>query len=79
VLNVEPIIPPKIALAGSPKTHIPNVRILSSLAKLNPAMATGLHARVMKMADVVSLIDAANPVPAVRGPTSKSTADEISI
>lgn len=31
-----------------------------------PAMAAGLLNRVMKMTDVVALIDAANPVPAVR-------------
>lgn len=31
-----------------------------------PAIASGLIDRVMKMTDVVELIDAANPVPAVR-------------
>jgi len=37
-----------------------------------PAMASGLIDRVMKMTDVVALIDAANPVPAVRGPYKKT-------
>jgi IS1 family transposase len=37
-----------------------------------PAMAAGLIDRVMKMTDVVALIDAADPVPAVRGPYKKS-------
>lgn len=43
-----------------------------------PAMASGLIDRVMKMTDVVALIDAASPVPAVRGPYKKREADEIS-
>lgn len=43
-----------------------------------PAMAAGLIDRVMKMTDVVALIDAANPVPTVRGPYKKREADEIS-
>lgn len=43
-----------------------------------PAMAAGLSDRIMKMTDVIALIDAANPVPAVRGPYRKSIADEIS-
>ena len=43
-----------------------------------PAMAAGLTDRIMKMADVVALIDAANPVPAVRGPYKKREAAEIS-
>jgi IS1 family transposase len=43
-----------------------------------PAMAAGLLDRVMKMTDVVALIDAANPVPAVRGPYKKRDAIEIS-
>jgi hypothetical protein len=29
----------------------------------------------MKMTDVIALIDAANPVPAVRGPYKKQTAE----
>jgi hypothetical protein len=37
-----------------------------------PAMAAGLIDRVMKMTDVVALIDAANPVPTVRGPYKKT-------
>lgn len=37
-----------------------------------PAMAAGLLDRVMKMTDVVALIDAANPVPAIRGPYKKT-------
>jgi IS1 family transposase len=37
-----------------------------------PVMAAGLIDHVMKMADVVALIDAANPVPAVRGPYKKT-------
>jgi IS1 family transposase len=41
-----------------------------------PAMAAGLIDRVMKMTDVVALIDAANPVPASRGPYRKT--EEIS-
>ena len=40
-----------------------------------PAMAAGLIDRIMKMSDVVALIDAANPVPAVRGPYKKETAE----
>lgn len=43
-----------------------------------PAMASGLIDRVMKMTDVVALIDTANPVPAIRGPYKKREADEIS-
>jgi hypothetical protein len=43
-----------------------------------PAMAAGLIDRVMKMTDVVELIDAANPAPAVRGPYKKREAEEIS-
>jgi IS1 family transposase len=43
-----------------------------------PAMASGLVETVMKMKDVVALIDAANPVPAVRGPYKKREAEEIS-
>ena len=41
-------------------------------------MAAGLIDRVMKMTDVVALIDAANPVPAVRDPYRKRDAVEIS-
>src|SRR5450432_2603915 len=37
-----------------------------------PAMAAGLVDRVLKMTDVVGLIDAANPVAAVRGPYKKT-------
>ncbi|MBR0963294.1 IS1 family transposase [Bradyrhizobium diazoefficiens] len=40
-----------------------------------PAMAAGLIDRVMKVTDVVALIDAANPVPAVRGPYKKQTVE----
>ncbi|WP_316230181.1 IS1 family transposase [Bradyrhizobium sp. SZCCHNR1051] len=43
-----------------------------------PAMAAGLIDRVMKMTDVVALVDAANPVPAVRGPYKKRETEEIS-
>ncbi|MBU6463893.1 MAG: IS1 family transposase [Bradyrhizobium sp.] len=43
-----------------------------------PAMASGLIDRVMKMTDVVALIDAANPVPAVRGSYKKGVAAQIS-
>jgi IS1 family transposase len=43
-----------------------------------PAMASGLIDRVMKMSEVVGLIDAANPAPAVRGPYKKREAVEIS-
>ncbi|WP_369722375.1 hypothetical protein AB8Z38_36565 [Bradyrhizobium sp. LLZ17] len=43
-----------------------------------PAMAAGLIARVMNVTDVVALIVAANPVPAVRGSYIKREADEIS-
>jgi IS1 family transposase len=43
-----------------------------------PAMAAGVTDRIMKMEDAVSLIDAANPVAAVRGPYKKREADEIS-
>lgn len=38
-------------------------------------MAAGLLDRVMKMTDVVALIDAANPVPAVRGPYKKQAVE----
>jgi IS1 family transposase len=37
-----------------------------------PAMASGLMDRIMKMSDVVALIDAANPVAPVRGPYKKT-------
>ena len=37
-----------------------------------PAMAAGLVDRVLKMADVVALIDAANPVPPFAVPTEKT-------
>jgi hypothetical protein len=43
-----------------------------------PAMAAGVTDRIMKMEDAVSLIDAANPVPAVRGSYKRRTPDEIS-
>jgi hypothetical protein len=43
-----------------------------------PAMAAGPIDRVMKMTDVAALIDAANPVAAVRGPYKKRKAIEIS-
>ncbi|WP_298259900.1 IS1 family transposase [Bradyrhizobium sp.] len=43
-----------------------------------PAMAAGVTDRIMKMEDAVSLIDAANPIPAIRGPYKKSAAAEIS-
>ena len=39
---------------------------------VTPAMAAGVTDRIMKMTDVVGLIDAANPVPAVRGPYKKA-------
>jgi len=42
-----------------------------------PAMASGLVDRVLKMADVVGMIDA-RETPALRGPYKKRTADEIS-
>jgi len=45
---------------------------------VTPAMASGIVETVMKMSDVVALIDAANPVPAARGPYKKREADEIS-
>jgi hypothetical protein len=41
-------------------------------------MAAGLVDRVLKMTDVVALIDAANPVAAIRGPYKKAIAEEIS-
>ena len=44
----------------------------------SPTMAVGLVDKVLKMTDVVALIDAANPVPAVRGPYKKAAIDEIS-
>jgi IS1 family transposase len=37
-----------------------------------PAMAAGLTDRIMKMTDIVELIDTANPLPAVRGPYKKT-------
>jgi hypothetical protein len=40
-----------------------------------PAMAAGLIYHVMKMVDVVDLIDAANPIPAVRGYYKKQDAE----
>lgn len=45
---------------------------------VTPAMASGIVETVMKMSDVVALIDASNPAPAVRGPYKKREADEIS-
>lgn len=42
-----------------------------------PAMASGLVETVMKMAEVVALIDAANPVRAVRGSYKKPELDGI--
>lgn len=45
---------------------------------VTPAMAAGVVETVMKMTDVVALIDAANPVPAVRGAYKKREAGEIS-
>ena len=41
-----------------------------------PAMAAGLIDHIMRMTDVVELIDAANLVPAVRGPYKKREAVE---
>jgi hypothetical protein len=41
-------------------------------------LITSVVETVMKMTDVVALIDAANPVPAIRGPYKKREADEIS-
>ena len=43
---------------------------------VTPAVAAGIVETPMK--DVISLIDAANPVPAIRGPYKKREADEIS-
>jgi hypothetical protein len=43
-----------------------------------PAIASGLVDRVLKMTDVVAMIDAASPVAAVRGPYKKREAAEIS-
>ena len=43
-----------------------------------PAMASGLIDHVMKMSDIVALIDAANPAPAARGPYKKREVAEIS-
>ncbi|WP_160300653.1 hypothetical protein [Bradyrhizobium japonicum] len=48
------------------------LELLAERVGRRPAMASGLIDRVMKMADVVALIDAANPVPAVRGPYKKT-------
>jgi hypothetical protein len=45
---------------------------------VTPAKAAGIAETVMKMTDVVALIDAANTVPAIRGPCKKRVADEIS-
>ena len=42
-----------------------------------PAMGSGLCDHVMKMTDCVALIDAANPVPAVRGSYKKRETVEI--
>lgn len=47
-------------------------RVHKTLA-VTPAMASGLTETVMKMTDVVALIDAANPVPAVPRPYKKLT------
>ena len=43
-----------------------------------PAMASCIVDKVMHMRDIVGMIDAANPVPAVRGPYKKREAVEIS-
>ena len=45
---------------------------------VTPAMAAGVAPVLMSMSDVVGLIDAANPVPAVRGSYKKRAAEEIS-
>lgn len=45
---------------------------------VTPAMAAGVTDRIMKMTDVVGLIDAANQVSAIRGPYKKAEATEIS-
>jgi hypothetical protein len=45
---------------------------------VTPAMAAGVAPVLISMADIVGMIDAANPVAAVRGPYKKRIADEIS-
>jgi hypothetical protein len=45
---------------------------------VTPAMAAGVAPVLMSMADIVGMIDAANPVAALRGPYKKRIADEIS-
>jgi hypothetical protein len=42
---------------------------------VTPAMAAGVAPVLMSMTDVVGLIDAANPVPAIRGPYKKRNAE----
>ena len=39
--------------------------------RVTPAMAAGIDSTVHEMADIVALVDAANPEPAVRGPYKK--------
>ena len=44
-----------------------------------PAMAAGLVDKVLKMSDVVALIDAAATVSAIRGPYKKRTVEKAEI
>jgi hypothetical protein len=42
--------------------------------RITPAMAAGVTAHVWNVADIVAIIEAAEPVPAKRGPYKKRTA-----
>lgn len=47
---------------------------MNSAVRMSPAMAAGVAKSFMSMADIVALIDAANPVPTKRGPYKKQIA-----
>ena len=47
-------------------------RPADSTVRMSPAMAAGVAKSLMSMADIVALIDAANPLPAKRGPHKKA-------
>jgi IS1 family transposase len=46
--------------------------------RMTPAMAAGVTDKLMSMEDIAGLVDAANPVPAQRGPYKKRTREAVS-